>query len=123
MTERFGRDPSEVGRARHIVSVALRAWGFDADVAAVELATSELVSNALRHGDGPVEVRISAERDRIRLEVHDQGGGQPVLRDGTAAAGEPGGWGLQFVEQLSDDWGAASDGGGTRVWMVRRAGG
>ena len=78
-----------------------------------ELLVSEVVSNAVKYGDG-ADVRVHFERDNgcFRTEVVDEGHGfVPALRDPHT----PGGWGLPLVETLSDRWGAHE--GSTHVWF------
>ena len=41
-------------------------------------ATANLVGNALEHGGGRVEVRLTATADRVAVEVRDQGPGLPA---------------------------------------------
>lgn len=41
-------------------------------------ATANLVGNALEHGGGRVEVRLSATGDRVAVEVRDEGPGLPA---------------------------------------------
>jgi anti-sigma regulatory factor (Ser/Thr protein kinase) len=73
---------------------------------------SELVTNAFRHGDGRIELTVESSADGMVASVHDEGAG-------TIATPEPrperGGWGLYFVERLSDAWGVAED--DSRVWF------
>jgi anti-sigma regulatory factor (Ser/Thr protein kinase) len=76
------------------------------------LMVSELVTNALRHGDGIVTVRIAAGPDALRVEVTDEGHGTVGIAPAGSAAG---GWGLRIVDELSDGWGAGA--GSTRVWF------
>lgn len=105
-----------------MVRAQLAAWGLDDEMAPLELAVSELVTNAVVHGQGLIDVRIEIVIDRIRLEVTDQGHALPAIRPGNGEqAGGVGGWGLQLVESLSDDWGVGREGERTRVWMERRA--
>ena len=82
---------------------------------------SELVTNALEHGDGAIELQLSAQGDELRLEVADQGRGPvtPDVRD--VPVDELGGWGLRMVDEVADAWGADSTNRETRVWMVKRA--
>ena len=100
----------------------LQGWGLPAEVPDFELAVSELVSNALLHGEGRIHVQLSCDADgRVRLEVGDEGrdGGdapRPHLVDRRF-----GGWGLRFVDQLAESWGAVRHEGGTLVWMVKQA--
>jgi anti-sigma regulatory factor (Ser/Thr protein kinase) len=43
-----------------------------------ELVVSELVSNAVCHGEAPVWMRLSAAGGVLRVEVHDSGADRPV---------------------------------------------
>lgn len=80
------------------------------------LLVTELVSNAVRHGQGET-VRLIldvAEPRRLRCEVIDDGRGfLPIARP--AGSYDPGGWGLFLVEKLSDSWGVRE--GSTHVWF------
>ena len=46
----FRRDPAQVSQARRLVREALAEWGFDGYADHLVLISSELVTNALRHG-------------------------------------------------------------------------
>ncbi|HET6953897.1 MAG TPA: ATP-binding protein [Acidimicrobiales bacterium] len=122
VTRRFAHHPAEVARARRMVRSHLDAWGYGRDVEAMELAVSELVTNAVVHGRGLIDVRVSTNADGIRLEVADEGGGARQLgRVGDRAAGGVGGWGLYLVDTLSDAWGSGDRGDVSFVWMERRS--
>jgi hypothetical protein len=43
------------------------------------------------------------------------------MRHPPPGPGEIGGWGLRFVDELADDWGAVTRPGRTEVWLVKRA--
>jgi hypothetical protein len=58
-TCRLGREPVHVGRAREQTRKALCEWGLGEHTDLAELIVSELVTNALCHGDGPVEMRLA----------------------------------------------------------------
>jgi anti-sigma regulatory factor (Ser/Thr protein kinase) len=116
----FSSDTVEVVRARRMVQAHLRAWGYDDDVDAVTLAVSELVTNAVVHGRGPVELTLTAGDGAIRVAVTDQGGGRPrLVQAGTGM--HSGGWGLRLVDELADEWASVQEGSRTSVWMQRRA--
>jgi PAS domain S-box-containing protein len=53
---------------------------------ALALMTNELVSNAVKHGAGLVEVMLSAEGNLVRLEVRDRGLGFPEEFDARRSA-------------------------------------
>jgi anti-sigma regulatory factor (Ser/Thr protein kinase) len=71
------------------------------------LAITELVTNAFRHGRGPIGLRVESARRWLRAEVVDQGDGFP--------ANQVAGNGLGIVGAVSEAWGAAR--GPTRVWF------
>jgi anti-sigma regulatory factor (Ser/Thr protein kinase) len=118
----FARDTAEVRRARGLVRSALTSWGLPQQVPDFELAVSELVTNALVHGSGDVEVYLTASADIIRLDVADHGGVDSPHIEPRSANEAPGGWGLQLIDELADAWATASGPTQTRVWMERAAG-
>jgi anti-sigma regulatory factor (Ser/Thr protein kinase) len=100
----------------------LEAWGLEAELATVELAVSELVTNAIVHGRGLIDVSLTRVDGRLRLDVSDEGAhdatGLPAAR---GDRDDLGGWGLQLVDRLAVDWGVGQWGGRTHVWMERPA--
>ena len=119
LTATFPREPGEIAHARHTVTDALEAWGLTDHLQPLVLAVSEMVSNAVLHGDGQVEVALVADDACIRLEVWDDGGGQPEMRASDPTGEVPGGWGLHLVDEVADDWGAERVDGRTCVWLIR----
>jgi anti-sigma regulatory factor (Ser/Thr protein kinase) len=84
-------------------------------VADIELAATELVTNAYEHGRPPMEFRLcAAPGGWLRLEVFDSGPALPRLEhpDTTSAGGR----GLQLVELLSGRWGTERSSTGKTVW-------
>src|SRR4051794_8145031 len=74
---------------------------------------SELVTNALLHGDPPVTLRMSRLPDGVRLEVEDQGRRMPVqLQPGADAMT---GRGLGLVAAVSSSWGVTPGRSGSKV--------
>jgi serine/threonine-protein kinase RsbW len=108
-------DPASVAEARAAVLDALPDLGAER-VNTVRLLISELVTNALRHGDHrePVELHASWN-SKVRVEVTDHGAGfTPHARDRPLE--EPGGYGLLLVGSLADRWGVEND-DCTTVWF------
>jgi anti-sigma regulatory factor (Ser/Thr protein kinase) len=67
------------------------------------VAVNEAVTNAMRHGKGPVHVRYRAAADRVIVSVSDQGNGPPDPLAGLVAPKVPiGGLGLWLMHQLCD---------------------
>jgi anti-sigma regulatory factor (Ser/Thr protein kinase) len=71
----------------------------------LDLAVSELVTNALRHGEPPALVEARVTGDAVEVAVTDRGRGPD---DGFAGLlsptlGRPGGYGLWIVHQICDD--------------------
>lgn len=101
------------GRARELVTGQLEAWGLDALTFETELVVSELVTNAVRYAEGPLQIRLI--RDRTLLcEVADTGHTSPHLRHSTAE--DEGGRGLFIVAQLVQRWGTRYSRYGKTIW-------
>lgn len=89
---------------------ARRIAGFpERSLPTVELLLTELVTNALLHsyGNGPIEVHVFADRDKIRLEVDDGGASDidPSQPIDTPSSDDQGGRGLFLVQEMSSRWG------------------
>jgi anti-sigma regulatory factor (Ser/Thr protein kinase) len=93
-----GRDPAHARDARRRAQVLLTAWGLGEQASLGELVVSELVTNAVCHGDSPIWLRLSVGGGDLRVEVHDGGAGRPVRRH--PGAGDECGRGLELVDGL-----------------------
>ncbi|WP_447039739.1 SpoIIE family protein phosphatase [Streptomyces sp. DSM 118878] len=108
------RVPKSVGRARELACGQLRAWGLDRLCDTAELLVSELVTNALRYGEGEIRLRLLLDRTLV-CEVWDGGFVQPRRR--RARDTDEGGRGLQLVGLLSAGWGSRRTPHGKTVWF------
>ncbi|MFJ1969379.1 SpoIIE family protein phosphatase [Streptomyces sp. NPDC087903] len=106
-------DPAVVSEVRAAATRQLAEWGLEETAFAAELLLSELVTNAIRHGAGPIRVRLLHERALI-CEVSDSSNTAPHLR--RAAANDEGGRGLFLVAQLSQAWGTRYTTEGKVIW-------
>ncbi|MFE3496057.1 SpoIIE family protein phosphatase [Streptomyces sp. NPDC059175] len=106
-------DGSVVATARRLVEHQLAAWNLPGSVFTTELIASELVTNAIRYGKGPIELRLILDRTLI-CEVSDTSSTSPHMRQ--AAPTDEGGRGLLIVMQLSDRWGTRTTATGKSVW-------
>jgi serine phosphatase RsbU (regulator of sigma subunit)/PAS domain-containing protein/anti-sigma regulatory factor (Ser/Thr protein kinase) len=82
------------------------------------LLASELVTNALLHGDGVISIEILAVIDGVRVAVADAHPDLPVRR--TASSDDEHGRGLLLVEKLAERWGVDADPPGKSVWFELR---
>jgi len=107
-------DPSAPGLARR---AATRVVGDGLDPGRLDdvlLVVTELVSNAVVHGQGNVVLRLQLEDGVVHGEVIDQGGGfERELR--THGPDDVTGRGLLLVESIASRWGVHE--GTTHVWF------
>jgi two-component sensor histidine kinase len=86
------------------------------------LLTSELVTNAVRHGAGEIRCSLSTGPTSVRLEVHDENPElpEPAHRGVVADSGR----GLHILESLASRWGSTPDptSTGKTVWFEIDAG-
>ncbi|MFJ7964918.1 SpoIIE family protein phosphatase [Streptomyces sp. NPDC096324] len=108
------REPRSVGRAREYTRAQLVAWDLEPLVDTTELLVSELVTNALRYGEGEIRLRLLLDRTLV-CEVWDAGLVQPRRR--RARDTDEGGRGLQLVGLLSAGWGSRRTPRGKTVWF------
>lgn len=98
-------EPVQVARVRERARGELRGWGLDEHAALAELIVSELVTNAMVHGIGPIAVHLSYTSGSLRAAVHDYGAGRPVWQH--PAADHESGRGLQLIDGLIELHGGA----------------
>ncbi|MFG2541405.1 SpoIIE family protein phosphatase [Streptomyces sp. NPDC048594] len=108
------REPRSVGRARELARSQLLDWDMEPLVDTTELLVSELVTNALRYGEGEIRLRLLLDRTLV-CEVWDSGLVQPRRR--RARDTDEGGRGLQLVGLLSAAWGSRRTPRGKTVWF------
>jgi anti-sigma regulatory factor (Ser/Thr protein kinase) len=106
-------DPAIVADIRAAVVDKLTQWGLEEAAFATELIISELLSNAIRYGGGPIHVRLLQDRTLI-CEVSDASSTSPHLR--RAAITDENGRGLFLVAQLTERWGTRYTARGKTIW-------
>ena len=120
-------------RARGLVRDRLDRWDLGELADSTALLASELVTNAIRHADGRLVLRLVREGGLV-CEVFDRSDGRPRVRHHGEPAGErtgdagadapddPGdgmadnGRGLHVVGRLATRWGVRRTPGGKAVW-------
>jgi two-component sensor histidine kinase len=111
----LAREPQAPARARSEVANVCRGLPHEVFEVAL-LLTSELVTNALKHGEGEIELVVRIDR-QLRVEVYDEAAKLPQRLEYAPLAEL--GRGLMLVERLSADWGAErlDSWGEKRVWF------
>lgn len=107
-------DASVVGAARRLAERQLAAWDLAGAAHTTELIISELVTNAIRHGEGPIQLRLIHDRGRLLAEVTDTSSASPHLRH--ARDSDEGGRGLYIVMRLSLRWGVRHSRQDKTIW-------
>lgn len=112
------RDLSAAMRGRGAVRELLDGDATATFVDYAVLATSELVTNAVLHAVGPIELCARFDRPRgwLRVEVSDSSKEPPRPRAGRARD-HVGGLGLRVVAAVSSRWGSVFDEQGKTVWF------
>jgi hypothetical protein len=106
-------DPAAVSKAREWITRQLTMWGLDDLLFTTQLIVSELVTNAIRYGRPPMDLRL-IRRHVLVCEVTDSSSTQPRLR--RARTTDEGGRGLFLVSQLGGRWGCRHDQNGKTIW-------
>jgi anti-sigma regulatory factor (Ser/Thr protein kinase) len=107
--------PDAVPSSRERVTVVLAEWGLAGE--AVEptlLVVTELLSNAIDHARGPVELAVEYPGEWVHVEVHDGAPDAPHRQPHDMLRTR--GRGLQMVEALSVRWGWTPTPPGKVVW-------
>ena len=108
--------PESAGLARRMLDAIVRTWGSPVDAFAAALLLSELVTNAVVHGECPspgegyaqIGVLVAETACGLHIEVHDadQGGGrEPAIRHTEPERMVESGRGLELVDALAATWG------------------
>ncbi|MFD8338968.1 SpoIIE family protein phosphatase [Streptomyces solisilvae] len=106
-------DPAVVADARSHAAQQLAVWGLEELLFTTELLVSELVTNAIRYGRAPIQLRMIRQNTLI-CEVADGNSTSPHLRH--ARTTDEGGRGLFLVAQLCRRWGTRYAAPGKIIW-------
>ena len=111
--------PASVTRARRFVGTVLQDWGLSYLVEDAQLATSEIVANAVRHAGTDMLLAVTSGPSIVvslrdgRPDLH-----RPPVMDLNELAES--GRGLQIVAAVAFDWGVAATRDGKTVWFSLR---
>jgi anti-sigma regulatory factor (Ser/Thr protein kinase) len=111
------RGPTAPAQARRQVSAVCQDLHRDVTNIAT-LLTSELVTNALVHGCGSIEMTIDLTPGQLRVDVQDESSQQPKMQASNVDSTR--GRGLLLLERLASSWGVRKSNGGKGVWFTLR---
>jgi anti-sigma regulatory factor (Ser/Thr protein kinase) len=112
----FASNPVAVPAGRRFVAALLDDWGCAHLTDTAILLTSEILTNAVVHGLGPVRLQLRHTDLEIAVIVSDRGWYQPRPR--LADLTDESGRGLSLLELLSTSWGARATPDGKDVWFT-----
>lgn len=107
--------PSASRDARRWVAERLAELRLEPLGDAVELLTSEVVTNALIHTGTAMVIRLAPSGTGVEVEVHDGSRLPPARRHYSATATT--GRGVEVLDSLADEWGWRTDDEGKTVWF------
>ncbi|MDH6122354.1 anti-sigma regulatory factor (Ser/Thr protein kinase) [Kitasatospora sp. GAS204A] len=119
-SQRFDRHPASVAAARRFTRDCLVGQPLEESETA-ELLVSELVTNAVRYGAGPILLTVTVLGRSLRCEVTDAHPAAPCFKE--AAADDESGRGMQLLHELSHRCGVRPAHPGKTVWFELRCAG
>ncbi|WP_078888205.1 SpoIIE family protein phosphatase [Streptomyces sclerotialus] len=105
-----------VPAGRRFLSQRLREWGLAELADTALLLASELLTNGVRHAQGPLTLRVWHSVRELGVEITD--GSTPRPRARLAEGMAENGRGLLLVEALADAWGTRPTTHGKTVWFT-----
>ncbi|MER7767152.1 PAS domain S-box protein [Kitasatospora sp. NPDC096140] len=108
--------PSSVGEARVFLTKTLTTWGCAERTDDACLLLSEILTNSVQHGQGPIELLLRRTSTELTVEIGDRSSQLPHPR--LATSDEESGRGLIIVDALADGWGVRPSGSGKTIWFT-----
>ncbi|MFM1916544.1 MAG: hypothetical protein RJB01_59 [Actinomycetota bacterium] len=106
-------DARAAAEARWHIRETLIDWCETADI---ELVASELVTNAWKHGIGPITFSLRVRDDSVIATVSNISHGTPKRADNSPADLAEHGRGLLLISELAREWGFDRHGDLLNVW-------
>jgi anti-sigma regulatory factor (Ser/Thr protein kinase) len=117
---RLPRDPRSAARARKFISEFCTVAELPEDVCqTAALLVSELVTNAVVHGQTAATIEVHRPADTLRVTVRDDNPDLPPVGEHPGLTAESG-RGLLIVSMLAQDWGVEVLNEGKAVWFELR---
>ncbi|MEW2497947.1 PAS domain S-box protein [Streptomyces nodosus] len=107
--------PESVAAGRCFLDRTLGSWGCADPAGDARLLLSEILTNAVRHAQGPIGVRLCRTDTELTVEISDRSSRLP--QPCPAAEDDESGRGLLLVRALADDWGVLPTDEGKTTWF------
>jgi anti-sigma regulatory factor (Ser/Thr protein kinase) len=107
-------EPAAVSEARSVIRLSLEPTDHDL-IDLVVLLADEVVTNAVVHGAGPIDLAVDANEERVKVMVGDRSEVRPLPRRASRYAEH--GRGLSIVEAIASRWGVSDTEVGKSVWF------
>lgn len=102
--------------ARHLVNEMCTRWGLGNELRErATMVVTELVTNAVQHTAGGIDLVVTVRRYVLRLEVSDHSSALPHARQPTLDG--TGNHGLRLVTRLASRWGSKPTTQGKIIWV------
>lgn len=111
---------AELRAVREAVVSAAAGWHVPFDRGLVALLLTELLTNAMEHGEPPIAVTMDWDEHRLRVAVSDGSPTVPVHR--VPAPFDTAGRGIWLLDQAASAWGVDATPTGKAVWFELRPG-
>jgi anti-sigma regulatory factor (Ser/Thr protein kinase) len=115
-TMQLDSSPSSPARARALAADAVADLQLGSVADDVALVVSELVTNAIRHAEPPVELEIETGEYAVVVAVADCSSDRPVARHAPEDA--EGGRGLELIDLVASETGVRPEPPGKTVWAA-----
>ena len=115
LTLRMARVNTASRGAREYLRTALTDVESDT-LETVLLVTTELITNAVLHAEGPIDLTVDVGPEQLVVQVFDCEPLPPLQQDHDL--GRTDGRGIALVSMVSSDWGTRYHDGGKTVWAV-----
>lgn len=113
---RFEPTPFAAPAARRFATSTLAAWGLELLRDRVELAVSEMTTNAILHARSRFTVELTRGPDRVQLKVADAGASMASESQPMAEESATGGRGIPLVNAIASRWGIDLAESGKTIW-------
>lgn len=106
---------AQLATIRRAVVAFACAWRAPIDESVLALLVSEVLANAMEHGEPPITVTVDWDEHRLRVSISDASSATPIHRRPSVGDGD--GRGIWLVDRQASAWGVEQAPKGKTVWF------